>query len=75
MRVQGHRSQIPEPGSALHPHLSTPSSGDQLFVVVLLQLLSHAGLCDLMDYSTPGPPILHCLPEFAQIHVQSDDAI
>ena len=26
-------------------------------------------LCDPMDYSTPGSPVLHCLSEFAQIHV------
>ena len=26
-------------------------------------------LCDLMDCSTPGFPVLHYLPEFAQIHV------
>ena len=26
-------------------------------------------LCDPMGYSTPGFPILHYLPEFAQIHV------
>ena len=26
-------------------------------------------LCDSMDCSTPGFPILPCLPEFAQIHV------
>ena len=26
-------------------------------------------LCNPVDYSTPGFPILHCLPEFAQIHV------
>ena len=26
-------------------------------------------LCDLMDYSTPGFPVLHHLPEFAQTHV------
>ena len=25
--------------------------------------------CDLMDYSTLGFPVLHCLPEFAQIHI------
>ena len=25
--------------------------------------------CDPMDCSTPGFPVLHCLPEFAQIHV------
>ena len=33
-------------------------------------------LCDPMDCSTPGFPVLHYLPEFAQIHVQwVDDAI
>ena len=41
-----------------------------LFVVVV-ELLSHAQLfVTLMDQSTPGFPVLYCLPEFAQIHVQ-----
>ena len=31
---------------------------------------SHLTLCDLMDYSTPGSSVLHCLPDFAKIHVQ-----
>ena len=26
-------------------------------------------LCNPMDYSTPGFPVLHHLPEFAQTHV------
>ena len=26
-------------------------------------------LCDLIDCSTPGFPVLHSLPEFAQVHV------
>ena len=26
-------------------------------------------LCDPMDFSTPGFPVLHHLPEFAQTHV------
>ena len=26
-------------------------------------------LCDPMDYSMPGFPVLHCLPELAQTHV------
>ena len=26
-------------------------------------------LCDLMDWSTPGFSVLHCLPKFAQTHV------
>ena len=33
-------------------------------------------LCDPMDYSMPGFPVLHYLPEFAQIHVHRvSDAI
>ena len=33
-------------------------------------------LCDPMDYSTPGFPVFHCLPEFAQTHVHwVNDAI
>ena len=28
---------------------------------VVLQLLSHIRLCDFMDCSTPGFPVLHCL--------------
>ena len=35
---------------------------------VLVQLLSRVWLCDLMDCSTPGFPVLRCLPEFAQTH-------
>ena len=32
-----------------------------LFVIQLLRVR----LCDAMDYSTPGFPVLHSLPEFA----------
>ena len=42
----------------------------------LLNLLSHLAavvrllsLCDPMDFSMPGSPVLHHLLEFAQIHV------
>jgi len=38
-----------------------------LFVAV--QLLSCPTLYSFMDYSTPGLPVLHYLPEFVQIHV------
>ena len=38
-----------------------------LFVAV--QSLSCPTLCSFMDYSTPGLPVLHYLPEFVQIHV------
>ena len=30
---------------------------------------SYLTLCDHMDCSIPGSPVLHCLPEFAQTHV------
>ena len=36
---------------------------------VVVQPLSHVQLCDPMDSSTPGSPVLHYLLEFAQIHV------
>ena len=33
-------------------------------------------LCNPVDCSTPGFPVLHCLPEFAQTHVREvSDAI
>ena len=38
-------------------------------LTVVVQSLSHVHLCNLMDCSTPGLPVLHCLLEFAQIHV------
>ena len=46
-----------------------------MFYVV--QLLSHAlTLCDPMNYSMPGLPVLHHLPEFAQVHIHCiSDAI
>ena len=31
---------------------------------------SHQSFCDPMDCSTPGFPVLHYLPEFAQTHVR-----
>ena len=37
--------------------------------VIAVQLLSPVRLYNPMDCSTPGFPVLHCLPEFAQIHV------
>ena len=45
-------------------------------IVVTVQSLSHIRLCDPMDCNTPGFPVLHYLPEFAQTHVhQVSDAI
>ena len=40
-----------------------------LLVIVVVQLPSHVWLCDPMDCSMSGSPVLHYLLEFAQIHV------
>ena len=39
------------------------------FVFVFSAAQSCLTLCDPMDCSTPGFPVLHCLLEFAQTHV------
>ena len=38
--------------------------------IAAAQLLSRVRLCDAMDGSTPGFPVLHHLPEFPQTHVR-----
>ena len=43
------------------------SETSSYFVVV--QSLKCVQLCNPMDCSAPGFPVLHCLPEFAQTHV------
>ena len=41
-----------------------------------VQSLSRVWLCDPMNHSTPGLPVHHQLPEFAQTHIHRvDDAI
>ena len=40
-----------------------------LIAVIVVQLLRCVWLCGPMDGSTPGSPVLHCLLQFAQIHV------
>ena len=35
----------------------------------VVQLFSHVPLCDPMDCSMPGSPVLHYLPKCAQIHI------
>ena len=37
--------------------------------IVVVQSLTRVRLCDPMDWSTPVSPVLHYLPEFAQIHI------
>ena len=39
------------------------------WIAVVVQSLSHVWLCDPMDCSTLGFPVLHCLPDLAQTHV------
>ena len=39
--------------------------------IVVFQLLSRVQLCDPMDCSTPGFPVLHCPLKFAQTRVES----
>ena len=39
------------------------------FPISSVQSLSRVWLCDPMDFSTPGLPIHHQLPEFTQTHV------
>ena len=41
----------------------------QFIVVVIVQSLSHIWLCNRMDCSMPGFPVLHYLLEFAHTHV------
>ena len=40
---------------------------EEELTVVIVQFLTRVWLCDSMDYSTPGLPVLHHLPEFAQV--------
>ena len=43
---------------------------------VVVQWLSRVQLCNPMNCTTPGFPVLHCLPELAQTHVHwASDAI
>ena len=40
-----------------------------LWINHLVEIRSHPILCNTMDYTRPGFPIVHNLLEFAQIHV------
>ena len=39
------------------------------YTVVVVKLPCHVQLCDPMDYSMPGLPVPHHLPELAQVQV------
>ena len=78
---ESHHASMPKHGL----DLEIPQTWVQIFplsytssvVVAALQLLSHCcsvaqlcpTLCNPMDWRMPGFPVLHYLPEFAQIHV------
>ena len=51
--------------------LSSEPSGKG-FYLLSIQSLSHARLCDPMNCSMPGFPVLHQLPGLAQTHVHRD---
>ena len=45
------------------------SEANFFFIIRKLLLLSCPTLCDPMNCGTPGFPVIHYLPESAQIHV------
>ena len=57
----------PEKDNQQHRYTHTHTSSCMLAAVV--QSLSHVQLCDPMDCSTPGFPVLHHHPDFTQVHV------
>ena len=42
---------------------------DSSMDIVVVQSPSHVRLCNPMDCSTPGLPVPHHLPKFAQVHI------
>ena len=69
------RGKIPVVFSHAFSHkLFTSSSHSNLYQCfknpwLLFSYFDHIWLCQSVDSSMPGPPVLHCLLEFAQIHV------
>ena len=51
------------------PYRLDKQSGEYLIFAGCSVPQSHLTLCNPMDYATPGSPVLHHLPEFAQTHV------
>ena len=45
----------------------SPPKSSKTVLETVVQLLSRVGLCNPMDCSMPGFPVLHHLPEFAQM--------
>ena len=54
----------------------TIASTTEVFAIIIQFSCSVMSLCDSMDYSTPGFPVRHQLPDLTQTHVhQVGDAI
>ena len=68
---RGRRDLALPPGTEPSPALEgkVPNTGHQGSPWCYSVTRSCPTLCDLMNCSTPGLPVLHCLPEFAQTHV------
>ena len=72
--LPGKRRTVPLSSSAPIPTgwnlrvLVEDRSPTLMIVVIVVKPLSHVQLCKPMDCSTPGFPVLHYLPEFAQTH-------
>ena len=57
------------PKQVKRPNLTLRWWGHIIFLAVLIVAQSCPTLYNPMDCSTPGFPVLHCLPEIAQTHV------
>ena len=63
-----HRQQ--NPSSWSYPNVTPQNSAINCLLLLLLFSCSvMPNFCDPMDWSKPGFPVLHHLPEFAQTHV------
>ena len=65
----GGQEVEPKPEFGCWLSVDCPEAHLPLPAVAVVQLLSRVRLCDPMDCSTPGFPVLHHLSEFAQTHV------
>ena len=60
----------------MYPRVSTKHGFEQNFFPYVFAIVQSLSLRDPMDCSTPAFPVLHHLPEFAQIHIHCvNDAI
>ena len=50
-------------------HVNKQTSSDRNGFVITSCSVTKSILCDPMDYSIPGLPVTHHLPEFTQVHV------